>query len=240
MSAGDDGPAPEPGRSSDESFLTRVRTAERGPLFVLREVTTSALTVGLVGLLLFGVSGVWPPMVAIESGSMEPNMYKGDLVFVTEPGRFAPDSAEHAGVLPHDRASEQDYRQFGSHGTVVVYNNPNRRGPPVIHRARFWVDDGENWYDRANPDYVGRVENCEQLQYCPAPHAGFVTKGDANPAYDQANGISGPVKPAWVQGVARLRIPYLGWVRLCFQGECGPLQDPLHPAHPEKGSPGWG
>ncbi|MFB6097495.1 MAG: S26 family signal peptidase [Haloferacaceae archaeon] len=218
MRAGD-GRSPREG-AADDSFLTRVRTAESGPLFVAREVLTSVLTVAAVGLLLFAISGVWPPMVAVESGSMEPHMTKGDLVFITEPGRFAPDAAvQNTGVVPFDVAEGTGYRQFGSYGTVIVYDSPQWHGPPVIHRARFWVSDGENWYDEANPNYVGGADNCEEMPYCPAPHAGFITKGDANPAYDQVSGISSPVQPAWIVGIARLRVPWLGWIRLIFSGQ---------------------
>ena len=48
-----------------------------------------------------------------------------------------------------------------------------------------------------------------------APNSGFITKGDNNFLFDQSSGVSPntPVKPEWVLGVARLRIPYLGYVR---------------------------
>jgi signal peptidase len=217
-SSGSSGPSRTVGSDTGESLLTRFRTAQNGPLMFLREMLTSVLAVVAIGLLLFAVSGVWPPMVAVESGSMEPHMQKGDLIFITEPGRFAPDSAHgDTGVVTYEAAQQTDYRTFGSYGSVVIYDNPDSFGPPIIHRARFWVDEGENWYDEANPEYV-RADNCEELRYCPAPHAGFVTKGDNNAEYDQANGISPPVRPEWVQGIARVRIPYLGWVRLGFSG----------------------
>ena len=45
----------------------------------------------LIGGILFGVSGAWPPLVAIESESMEPNLHQGDLVFVLIP---------HAQLIP--------------------------------------------------------------------------------------------------------------------------------------------
>lgn len=217
-SAGSSGPSRSLGSESGESLLTRFRTAQDGPLMFIREMLTSVLAVVAIGVLLFAVSGVWPPMVAVESGSMEPHMEKGDLIFITEPGRFAPDTAhEETGVVTYETAEETGYRTFGSYGSVVIYDNPDSFGPPIIHRARFWVDDGENWYDEANPEYI-RADNCEELRYCPAPHAGFITKGDNNAEYDQANGISAPVRPEWVQGVAQIRIPYLGWVRLGFSG----------------------
>jgi signal peptidase len=207
-------PDPVPGRETDESFARRLWTARSGPLFFLREVGTSIGAVVLVGLVLFGVSGVWPPMVAVESGSMEPHMHKGDLVFITEPGRYAPDSAyDSTGVVTAETGSDAGYRTFGGPGSVVVYDDPGRGGPPIIHRAEFYVQEGENWYDRADPEFIS-ADSCDDLRNCPAPHAGFITKGDANGRYDQVSGIAEPVRPSWITGIARLRIPYLGWVRL--------------------------
>ena len=61
----------------------------------------------------------------------------------------------------------------------------------------------------------------------PAPHAGYITKGDNNSAYDQqclAVRVSDgrwvriePVKPEWVIAVARVRVPYLGYPSLILK-----------------------
>ncbi|MFB6091921.1 MAG: S26 family signal peptidase [Haloquadratum sp.] len=219
-SEGNSRPRPEPGSSAadGQSLLRRFRTAQSGPLLFIRETLYSAVAVLCVGLLLFAISGVWPPMVAVESGSMEPHMHRGDLVFVTEPQRFSPAYAYgDTGIVTVQIGTERGYRSFGGNGSVMVYAPPSRAGSPIIHRARFHVAKGENWYDEADPAYVS-ASDCEELRHCPAPHAGFITKGDANARYDQANGIAPPVKPAWIRGVARFRIPYLGYVRLKLVG----------------------
>ncbi|WP_243837900.1 S26 family signal peptidase [Halobacterium sp. R2-5] len=224
MTNGDD--VPDPRGGPRDAVVWFLRTDNGAVLFV-REAGSSALTVAMVGLLLFAVSGVWPPLVAVESGSMQPNMERGDLVFVMEEQRFAPEYATgDTGVVTREVAAEHDYRQFGGTGDVVVYQPYGSAAQtPVIHRVHFWVEDGENWYSKADPEYVD-ADGCEELRNCPAPHAGFITKGDnavTNDYYDQTRGISSPVKPAWVKGTAEYRIPYLGWVRLTFAGTATPV-----------------
>ncbi|HKJ57879.1 MAG TPA: S26 family signal peptidase [Halobacteriales archaeon] len=204
-----------------------------------REVLFSVLGVVLVGLLLFAASGIWPPMVAVESGSMEPHMFKGDLVFVMEEHRLSPDYATGStGVVTYRDAADRDgYWKFGNYGDVIVFEANGGRTTPVIHRARFWVEEGENWASKADPAFVP-TQNCDSLPNCPAPHAGFVTKGDNNARYDQVADISGPVRPAWVRGTAEFRIPWLGYVRLSFtENGLGAPGSGIVPAAPDEGSP---
>lgn len=202
------GPNP-PDQSDDPSWKTYVS-----------DLVSSISAVLLVGLLLFAVSGVWPPLVAIESKSMSPNIHVGDLVFVMEENRF-PGEAQHdaTGVVTAHAAQDAGYNKFHQAGDVIVYApDGNNQTTPIIHRAMFWVSDGENWYDEADTEFVGSARNCEQLANCPAPHAGFVTKGDYNNQYDQVSRLSGPVKPSWVVGTAEIRVPWLGCIRLSATG----------------------
>ena len=208
--------------------IASVANADSEWVAFAREVLTSVAAVVAVGLLLFAISGVWPPMVAIESDSMVPHMQKGDLVFVMEEGRLAPESAHgETGVVTAAIGEDVGYTKFKQSGDVIVYQPyGDERRTPIIHRAMLWVDEGENWYDRANPEYVDGADNCRQLSNCPAERAGFITKGDNNPGYDQALGISSIVRPNWVIGTAEIRIPYLGWIRLSLStlsSESGPL-----------------
>jgi signal peptidase len=214
------------GDGTDSSNRTGDDTAGTNWTVFVYDVLNSAVAVLLVGALLFAVSGVWPPMVAIESPSMTPQMETGDLVFVMEETRF-PGEGAHEGVVTArtGRTTDADYRKFGRQGDVIVYK-PDGDGDatPIIHRAMFWVEEGENWYDRADRQSVGRYDRCGEsveaaTPNCPAPSAGFITKGDANSRYDQVDGLSSPVKPAWVVGTAEVRVPLLGCIRL-RSGRC--------------------
>lgn len=183
-----------------------------------RDLLTSVLAVLVVGVYLFAVSGVWPPLVAIESGSMVPNMQQNDLVFVMDETRFpGPGAIGATGVVTARAATETEYQQFARPGDVIVYQPDGRTNTtPIIHRAMFWVDAGENWYGKAASESIFQAQDCQSLPHCPAPHAGFITKGDANAFYDQVGPtvLSEPVKPKWILGTAELRVPGLGWLRL--------------------------
>jgi len=206
-------PAPEPSATEESGEEVDWRV-------FARDVLGSILAVAVVGIYLFAVSGVWPPLVAVESPSMVPNMQINDLVFVMEEERFAGEGARH-GVVTAQAAETTGYDKFGRPGDVIVFERNGREAEtPIIHRAMFWVSEGENWYDEADPDFVGGAGSCEALANCPAPHAGFITKGDGNSNYDQAGPgvLSGPVRPEWVVGTAEIRIPGLGWIRLTSTG----------------------
>ncbi len=154
--------------------------------------------------------GVWPPAYTVISGSMAPNVETADVVVVMEEHRVTPPGSRE-GVVSARVGRDKGYHSLGDSGDVLVFQpDGNGSAIPILHRARFWVEKGENWYDKANPIYLAKADSCAELQNCPAPHAGFVTKGDANPYYDQAVGISEPVRPKWIVGVAVVRLPGLG------------------------------
>lgn len=185
--------------------LKKIREDPRGS-FALDILVSIGIVAGLAGFL-FLVSGLWPPMVAVESGSMEPHMSAGDLVFVVEEGRYTPsDVGTVNGIVTRSMGREAGYRTFGGYGDVIVYYPDGARGrTPVIHRAMRYVEAGETWVGTD-----GRNRTAE--------HAGFLTKGDANEHYDQNpdQHISGVVRPEWVKGKAKFSIPFLGRLRLLF------------------------
>jgi signal peptidase len=157
-----------------------------------RDFLFAGAAVGVVALALFAYAGVWPPLVSVDGTSMDPHMKGGDLVLIQR--------VDASQIVTFDAAGGGAYRTFEDYGDVIVYRPFGRADmTPVIHRAMTYVNASE-------PMWKGSV---------PAPNDGFVTRGDNNYLYDQCSGIcpNTPVRPEWVMGVARFRIPYLGHVR---------------------------
>ncbi|NGM68708.1 S26 family signal peptidase [Natronolimnobius sp. AArcel1] len=202
---------------ADDGYVRWFLNTNDERVAITRDIVSSVAIVAVIGLLLFTVSGVWPPLVAVESGSMEPNMERGDLIFVVDDDRFVGDEpVDGTGVVPMETSEGHD--KFGEDGDVIIFQpDGSEYQTPVIHRAHFWVDEGDDWVAQADEDIIGDT-TCEQVNTCPAEHAGFITKGDANSGYDQHRGhVSDVVKPEWVTGKASFRIPWLGHVRLAFE-----------------------
>ncbi|QLG49775.1 S26 family signal peptidase [Natrinema halophilum] len=223
---------------ADDGFVRWFLGTNDENVVMIRDILSSVAIVAVVGLLLFGVSGIWPPLVAVESGSMQPHMERGDLVFVVEEGRFVGDgSVEGTGVVTLEQGQETGYTKFGKAGDVVVFK-PDGSGfdTPVIHRAHFWVEEGDKWVNtKANPEFTDGA-TCTEVASCPAPHDGFVTKGDNNPSYDQIGRTSGAdtsiVKTEWIKGKSKYRIPWLGKIRLTFDRLLGGILVPEYPSSP--------
>jgi signal peptidase len=142
--------------------------------------------------------GLWTPMVAVESESMVPHIQIGDIVFMA--------SIERTGIVTQMEGKQNGYISFEDFGDVILYRPFGRVDKtPIIHRAMYYVDEGELMWDSGPP----------------APHAGYITKGDNNPSYDQKGSISylQPVKKDWITGVARIgRVPVLGCISLAARG----------------------
>ena len=119
----------------------------------VKDVGIAAGSVILVFLLTFAYSGNWPPMVVIESGSMEHDNHPlyddpgythlgiidtGDLVIVKK--------AEKKDVVTYFQGKKTNYKKYGDYGDVIVYykngikEKDGQPVTPVIHRAMFWVD----------------------------------------------------------------------------------------------------
>ncbi|MCG7850462.1 MAG: S26 family signal peptidase [ANME-2 cluster archaeon] len=160
-------------------------------------LTRDLLFIGCMILLIMLVSqitlGTPRPAVAVESGSMLPNIGIGDVVLIQ--------AFDRTEIISHTQGSLSGYKSFDEYGDVILYHKfGDTTYTPIIHRAMYWVDEGE-------PMWNGGPA---------APHAGYITKGDNNRDIDQAASTSfhQPVREEWIIGVARWHIPWVGYLSL--------------------------
>ncbi|KZX46340.1 S26 family signal peptidase [Haloarcula sp. K1] len=182
-----------------------------------RDILIALLFTMAITTMIVAVSGVWPPFAAVSSGSMDPSIQQGDIIVIMEEGRFSPDAADENGIVTLQKGRDVGYRSLEDYGSVIVFSS-DFDDQSTVHRAMFYVEEGENWFDKANPAYLNGAESCQSLRKCPAPNSGYITKGDANPSYDQAIGMSPPIREGWIEGTVRTKVPFVGWLRLILGG----------------------
>lgn len=171
-------------------------------LFTIETITVFSIII----LIPFILSGIWPPYVSVISESMEPNMSRGDMVYIVENERFASENSIE-GI-------ETKHLSENNKGDVIVYHpNGNTNRTPVIHRSITYVEEGDNWIKEVDKQYINAA-TCNEATNCPAPNDGFITLGDNNDRYDQTADLTRPVREKWIVGKAKIKIPHLGWVRL--------------------------
>jgi len=168
----------------------------------VKDVGIAIGSVALVFLLTFAYSGNWPPMVVIESGSMEHDdnpLYPepgythlgiidtGDLVVVKD--------SEKSEIVTYLEGKKTGYEKYGDYGDVIVYYKNGIREwkgqpvTPVIHRAMAWVEvvDKENktyYIPEIDTYFNGKIELSEiglggGAHIKDLENSGYITKGDS-------------------------------------------------------------
>jgi signal peptidase len=202
------------------------------------------IAAALVGGLLVGVtsySGVWPPIVVVESSSMMHSteslpygrfgtINPGDMIFVKKIDTSANGGRGDIWLLGQPGAPSN----YGKTGDVLIYFPDGNRGvTPIIHRAIAYVTvDGtgpDRTYDVLYPSLAGMrpihfnssgitLGNVQLYNYQPT-HGGYITKGDnpiTNPSTDQPNLAQEPTLVNWVEGKAVGEIPWFGLIKLAL------------------------
>ncbi|MFH0815573.1 MAG: hypothetical protein V1934_01975 [Methanobacteriota archaeon] len=113
-----------------------------GTVSFLKEVAIAAIAVGIIMGGLYAYSGVWPPLVVVESGSMQHSdtvssvgvIDTGDMVLVRS-------IKSHNQVTTYIDGRENGMSNYGDYGHVIVYRPyGNKTKVPIIHRAVAWVE----------------------------------------------------------------------------------------------------
>ena len=182
---------------------------------VVRDVTLTIVVVASILTGLFVFSGIWPPMVVIESGSMQHSAEESS-VGVIDAGDLTLIRADEKvdRIVTWVEGRETGYKRYGDNGDVIVFRKNGLNGStPVIHRALVWIDINQTTNDSFDVPSMGLYDVQELvLEDLPTyhngsrelidlridlrlilgnfngvktPHGGFITKGDSNPHVDQ-------------------------------------------------------
>ena len=133
-----------------------------GILGLVRDIAVSAAIVTIILASLYGYTGVWPPMVVIESSSM---MHGPDSqVGVIDTGDLTLVKAihdRHDVVTFVEAKNPKDphngFQTYGEYGNVIVYRKNGLTETPVIHRAIAWIEFNRTASDIQQRIFLGDI-----------------------------------------------------------------------------------
>lgn len=129
--------------ADEETKLSRIPKKYQSIVIFLRDAAVAAAFVALVLLAMFAYTGLWPPLVVVESNSMmhgEDNhsnigtIDTGDLVLVKKVNSVAD-------VETYMDSQISGHKTYGDYGDVVIYKRGGSdASTPIIHRALIHLE----------------------------------------------------------------------------------------------------
>jgi signal peptidase len=122
-----------------------------------RDLLFAFIIVLALMLVLYAYCGIWPPMVVVESGSMQHSNEEsyigvidtGDMVFVKNINSVDD-------LTTYVDGEAMDYSTYGAFGDVVIYRpNGNIAQTPIIHRIVVWIEANDSL---ASPAVSGVID----------------------------------------------------------------------------------
>ena len=175
-------------------------------LAMVQDVVVAIVVVAIVLLSLWAYGGRWPPMVVVESESMQ-HSHDQSFVGVIDTGDLTlVRTLEKVGeVITWVEGRERDHRTYGAFGDVIVYHkNGLLQTTPIIHRAIVrivWNATGQG-FDVPSLDNVYNVHHSFRIHDLSSYHSGSHQKIDllvnvtailnnfnANPSVEPHGGI---------------------------------------------------
>jgi signal peptidase len=110
-------------------------------LYLLRDIAVAFLIVAVVMAAIFAYTRVWPPMVVVESASIQHSntlsfvgvVDTGDLVLVQA-------VSGKTDVMTYLEGRGSGYRTYGDYGDVIIFlRNGRPDETPIIHRAMVYL-----------------------------------------------------------------------------------------------------
>ena len=194
-----------------------------------RDLIVAAVIIGIAVGSVFLYTGVWPPMVVVESGSMQHGnsghlgvIDTGDLVLVQTV------NGEESSVITYVEGAATGYETYSNYGDVIVFHPPGTGAgvTPIIHRAILRVV-----YPSGVP---GGGVDAPSLARFPGVWSGTDRNGNLVNRSQPFNLWSVTLQVrSWhtgSEGIASLTINFTGVIRSGFytKGDHNPSYDPVY------------
>ena len=127
---------------SEEEELTPAQRRKRAVLSLLKDIAFALLVVGIIMGAILAYSQVWPPVVVVESYSMQ-HSYTESYIGVIDTGDIVlvQRSPNRSDITTYLQGRASGHSTYGDYGDVVVYKPSGREDlTPIIHRTFIYLE----------------------------------------------------------------------------------------------------
>src|SRR6266508_3050491 len=126
-------------------------------LGLARDLIVAGVIVAVFLASMYAYAGTWPPLVVVESSSMQHSDRESFLgVIDTGDMVFQQAAPTRSSVITYIEGRASGYSTYGDYGDVIIFNRPGNP-TPVIHRAIMYVtvylNGTADVLDVANPSF---------------------------------------------------------------------------------------
>ena len=126
-------------RTEEPEELTRKEFA----ILLVRDIAFAGILVAIIFGSMFAYTQVWPPVVVVESGSMQHSHTRGFLGAI-DTGDVVLVQAVHStsDVITYVQGRASGYETYSNYGDVIIFHPPGAPAAvtPIIHRAILYAD----------------------------------------------------------------------------------------------------
>ncbi|HEY4704447.1 MAG TPA: S26 family signal peptidase [Thermoplasmata archaeon] len=130
--------------SSDEG---EPEDGKRFAILLARDIAFAVILVAIILGAVFAYTQVWPPMVVVESDSMQ-HSRTTSFLGVIDTGDLVLVQAVHqaSDIVTYVEGRSQGYEAYSNYGDVIIFHRPDSSttATPVIHRALVYVTKNPN------------------------------------------------------------------------------------------------
>lgn len=106
----------------------------------IKDIVIAAVIISVIMGALYAYTGTWPPMVVVESESMQHSddtsyigvIDTGDIV-------LSKHISSKSDIITYVEGRATGYRSYGDYGDVIIYEPYGRHVTPIIHRAVLYL-----------------------------------------------------------------------------------------------------
>jgi len=136
---GDDDPRSSDRTEEPEEELSRKEFA----ILLVRDIAFAGILVAIIFGSMFAYTQVWPPVVVVESGSMQ-HSHTRSFLGAIDTGDVVLVQAVHStsDVVTYVQGEASGYETYSNYGDVIIFHPPGAPAgvTPIIHRAILYAD----------------------------------------------------------------------------------------------------